>query len=380
METTFQLLYNELRQVTRASDFNCHAVASRLTEEVERICTESQRIQDSGEVKTWADSLARHRLDQCLKYYKLGHRQGRIELHSTLSAVIYRYITPAKAQASYQARVTLIEDFLQGFYMESLNVFRRETQVEEAFQPKTLLELAEYMAFSERYAKRRIPLSYGRSQQLIILRVQTFSHQQPQEALVDLEQAAEGGSSENETARGNASLQQVREQMVAQDAEPAEDVLREKVVQELLAYLEARQQHDCANYFVLRLQDLSASEIEDILGLNPRERDYLQQRFKYHLIRFSMSHQWELVHQWLEADLENNLGLLPQEWEVFQEQLNESQVDILRMKQSQIQDSAIAKDLGCTVAQMNRQWSKMLEQAWDLRNHHGSKAQVAAED
>ncbi len=380
METTFNLLYNELRQATRASDSNCRAIAFRLAEEVERICTESHRIQSSGEVAAWAENLARHRLSQCLKYYRLGHRQGRVELHSTLSAVIYRYITPAKAQASYQARLTLIEDFLQGFYMEGLNVFRRETQSAEDYQPRTLLELAEYMAFTERYAKRRIPLPYGRSQQLIILRVQTFSQQQPQESLVDLEQAAEGSTSESDDARGNASLQQVREQMVAQDLEPAEDALREKVVQELLGYLEARQQTDCANYFILRLQDLSASEIEEILGLTPRERDYLQQRFKYHLIRFSMSHQWELVHQWLEADLDNNLGLLPQEWEVFQDSLNAKQTDLLRMKQEQVQDSAIAKNLGCTVAQMNRQWSKMLEQAWDLRNRPASKAQMAAED
>jgi hypothetical protein len=93
-----------------------------------------------------------------------------------------------------------------------------------------------------------------------------------------------------------------------------------------------------------------------------------------------MSHQWELVHQWLEADLENNLGLLPQEWELFQDQLSDKQVDILRMKQDQLQDSAIAKTLGCTVAQMNRQWSKMLEQAWDLRNRNASKTQIGAED
>lgn len=379
MEATFKLLYDELRKATRASDADCQGIASRLAEEVERICTESQRIQASGEVKLWAENLARHRLDQCLKYYKHGHRQGRIELHSTLSAIIYRYITPSKGHSSYQARLTLIEDFLQGFYMESLNVFRRETQCEPDYQPKTLLQLAEYMAFSERYGKRRIPLPYGRSQQLIILRVQTFSQQQPQEALVDLEQAAEGSATEGDDARSNASMQQVREQMVAQDVEPAEDSLREKVVQELMAYLEERQQYDCANYFVLRLQDMSASDIEEILGLTPRERDYLQQRFKYHLIRFSMSHQWELVHQWLQADLDNNLGLLPHEWELFQERLTDKQIELLEMKQEQLHDSSIAKSLGCTVAQMNRQWSKLLEQAWEMRNRPSARVEAARE-
>lgn len=380
MESTFDLLYNELRQLTRASEPHCRQVATRVAAEVERICHESQRIQSSGQIETWATNLARHRLQQCLKYYRLGSRQGRVELHSTLSAVIYRYITPAKGQATYQARLTLIEDFLQGFYMEALNVFRRENQAAEDYQPKSLLELAEYMAFTERYAKRRIPLPYRRSQQLIILRVQTFSQQQPQEAFVDLEQAAEGGTLEGEDARASASMQQVREQMVAQDAEPAEDSLRQKVIQELTLYLEERQQHDCVNYFTLRLQDMSAGEIELVLGLTPRERDYLQQRFKYHLIRFSMSHQWELVHEWLEADLENNLGLLPQQWRVFQDRLNPRQVELLRLKQQHLNDSAIAQTLGCTVAQMNRQWSKLLEQAWDLRNRSTSGVPVSTDE
>lgn len=379
MEATFKLLYDELRTATRASEADCRGVANRLAAEVERICAESQRIQSSGEVQLWAENLARHRLDQCVKYYKHGKRQGRIELHSTLSAIIYRYISPSKGHASYQSRLTLIEDFLQGFYMESLNVFRRETQSEPDYQPRTLLQLAEYMAFSERYGKRRIPLPYGRSQQLIILRVQTFSQQQPQEALVDLEQAAEGSSADGDDVRGGASIQQVREQMVAQDAEPAEDSLREKVVHELLAYLEERQQYDCSNYFVLRLQDMSASDIEEVLGITSRERDYLQQRFKYHLIRFSMSHQWELVHQWLQADLDNNLGLLPHEWELFQERLTDKQIELLEMKQARFDDSAIAKNIGCTLAQVSRQWSKLLEQAWEMRNRPSARVEAARE-
>lgn len=379
METTFNLLYDELKRATRASDTNCTAVSSRVAAEVDRICIESQRIQSSGQVDVWAANLARHRLQQCLKYYHLGSRQGRLELHSTLSAVIYRYITPSKAQMSYQARLTLIEDFLQGFYMEALNVLRRECQVTEVYQPKTLLELSEFMAFTERYAKRRIPLPYRRSQQLIILRVQTFSQQQPQEAFVDLELAAEGGSSDDD-ARGNASLQRVREQMVANEAEPSEDSLRQRVMQELMSYLEERQQQDCVDYFTLRLQDMSASEIESVLGLTPRERDYLQQRFKYHLIRFSLSHQWELVHQWLEADLENNLGLLPHQWEVFQHKLNPKQAELLRLKLEHHNDSTIAQSLGCTVSQMQRLWSKLLEQAWDLRNRATSGAKSGAEE
>ncbi|MGG6294598.1 heterocyst differentiation protein HetZ [Leptolyngbya sp. AN02str] len=380
VEEIFQLLCSELKQSTRASDQNCRDVATRIAAEVTRICSESKRIQSSGEIESWSTALARHRLKQCLKYYQLSSRRGRVELHSTLSAVVYRYITPPQVQASYQARLGLIEDFLQGFYIEAINAFRRENQLPANYSPRTLLELAEYMAFTERYAKRRIPLPGRRSQQLIILRAQTFSQQQPPETLVDIEQAAEGASSESDQNRNGPSMQQVREQMVAQEPELAEDTLRDTVIHELMAYLEERQQKDCADYFALRLQDLPANEIEAILGLTPRQRDYLQQRFKYHLIRFALSHHWELVHQWLEADLERNLGLTQQQWQVLLDGLTPQQAEILRLKQAGESDVAIAQAVGCTVNQFQKQWTKLLEQAWEIRNDLMSGARVSGDE
>jgi hypothetical protein len=373
VDTIFQFLLAELKQATNASEANCQAVAQRLAEEVDRICSESKRIQDSGDVLDWAYALARHRLQQCLHYHRLGSRRGRVDLHSTLSAVVYRYINPAKSQYSYQARLTLIEDFLQNFYMESLNAFRRETQLGPSYRPKTMLELGEYMAFTERYGKRRIPLPGRRNQQLIILRAQTFSQQQPAETLVDMERAAEGSMSDSDDSYNVASMQQLREQMVAQDQEPAEDSLRESVAQELIGYLEERKQQDCIDYFMLRLQDLPANEIEQILGLTPRQRDYLQQRFKYHLVRFTFTHRWELVHQWLEIDLEKNLGLSQTRWDKFYAKLSPKQQLLLDLKKSQQSDPDIAKAIGCTPNQVQKQWFKILEQAWEIRNEQSGE-------
>ncbi|MGB5962177.1 MAG: heterocyst differentiation protein HetZ [Coleofasciculaceae cyanobacterium] len=367
-EAIYQLLYDELRQATNVTQKTCHDVADRLAAEVARICNESNRIQTSGDVESWAQQLAHHRLKQVLGYYKLGSHRGRVELQSTLSAIIYRYITPPQNPASYQARLTLIEDFLQGFYVESLNAFRRETSIEATYRPRALLELAEYMAFTERYGKRRIPLPGRRSQQLIILRAQTFSQQQPPETSVDMDTAAEGGAPDSDSNWNDAAIQQVREMMVAAEPEPMEANLRDTVIEELFAYLEERQQSDCADYFTLRLKDLPASEIEEILGLTPRQRDYLQQRFKYHLIRFALSHRWELVHQWLEADLERNLGLTPLEWERFGEKMTQNQQELLELKQQGLSAADIAQTLGCTVTQVEKRWFKLLELAWDIRN------------
>ncbi len=368
-EKVFQLLLRKLKQSTRASEGNCQEVAKRIATEVTRICSESKRIQASGEIASWAQTLASQRLKQCLHYYNLGSRQGRVELHSSLSAIVYRYITPSGLPSSYQGRLTLIEDFLQGFYIEALNSLRRESELPVTYQPKTLLELSEYMAFVERYGKRRIRLLRGRSQQLIILRAQTFSGQQPPETFVDMERAAEGATGESGGNWGAAPGKQVREVMVATaDPNPIEDHLRFKVVEELMQYLQDRNQLDCADYFALRLQDLSTSEIEEILGLTPRERDYLQQRFKYHLSQFATGSGWELVHQWLEADLERNLGMTPGQWQTFTDKLNQQQRSLLGIKQQKLPHQAIASDLGITPSQVTKKWSHLLQIAWEIRN------------
>jgi hypothetical protein len=366
----FNLVLKQFRQTTRASEQICQEVALRIAREVSRICQESSRIQASGEMDSWAKTLANHRLKLCLRYYNRGSTQGRIELQSTLSSIVYRYICPSQERASYQARVTLIEDFLQGFYAEALNAFRREAELSPTYQPRAGLELAEYMAFCERYAKRRIPLPGNRAQQLIILRAQTFSQKQPPETSVDMDLAAEGASSNSEAEgqQQHRAAAIARSVMVEQEGLLPDSSMREAVIEELINYLRDRQQEECLDYFILRLKDLSTGEIEEILGLTPRQRDYLQQRFKYHLIRFALSHRWELVHQWLEADLEHNLGLTPQQWEQLNQQLSNPQRHLLKLKQQNMEISEIAKELSVTVAQTEKLWLKLLERAWDLRN------------
>lgn len=362
-----QFLQADLKAATSASDRDCWATARRLSSEVQRMCQESVRIQSSGEVETWARSLAKHRLDQCLRYYKLGSKQGRIELHSTLSAIVYRYIAPSQIQTSYQARVNLIEDFLQGFYVEALGAFRRENQLTELYQPRTLLGLAEFMAFAERYGKRRIPLPGHRSQQLIILRAQTFSKQQPPEIAIDIAQATDY-TGDSDDPRPVAAHQRVREEMMGQTEALPEESLRDEVIEKLLAYLKERNQEECADYFTLRLLDLPTQDIEAILKLTPRQRDYLQQRFKYHLLRFALSHHWQLVHEWLGVSLEHNLGLTPGQWQQWQQTLDEKQTKLLSLKQQGLGDGEAAKILGLTSTQFQKQWTKLLEQAWEIRN------------
>lgn len=352
-------------------------VAERLSREVERICEKSDRIQVSGEVRQWHHTLAQHRVKKCMVYYRLGSTRGRVELHSTLSAMVYRHIAPTRAHLGFQARYNLIEDFLQGFYIEVLKNFRKENNLPFDYRPRTRIELAEYMAFSEQYAKRRISLPGRRNQQLIVLRAQAFSQRQPSETSMDIELAVESGKTEEaEMYSRSPIVQQVREQMVADAVDPSDSVLRDRVINELIQYLNDQGQDDCINYLTLKLQDLSAPEIDEVLSLTPRQRDYLQQRFKYHVEKFACSHHWQIVHQWLGADLDQNLGMPQNEWNEFLLELTPTQRKLLQLKgeqhqrknEAKLSDREIAKILDCTPKQVQRNWVRLLGMAWKFRN------------
>jgi len=364
-----QAIFDELSQALGSRSRSARAVAQRMAQEVERVCRKSDRIQNSGSVRAHQLYLSQHRLNKCLHYYRLGSKQGRVELHSNLSVMVYRHIAPARAHLNFAGRYNLIEDFLQDFYVESLRSFRRENEVAEDYQPRTQIELAEYMAFSEQYAKRRITLPNGYSQQLVILRAQTFARRQPKETAVDIEQAAEFPKGEDaETQKRSAAVQQVRAQMVADTPDPWETVKRDRVVQSLFDYLNAQGHSDCADYLALKLQDLPASEIDEILGLTARQRDYLQQRFKYHVEKFARTSHWKLVHQWLGADLDQRLGMTTSQWEDFLSDLSELEAQLLQLKQAHASDEEILQALRLTPKKLQKRWSALLERAAQYRN------------
>ncbi|MCU0525345.1 MAG: HetZ-related protein [Elainella sp. Prado103] len=369
-----QQLFSEFPTELPARSPRVEAVVRRIVIEVARICRKSDRIQNSGDVQVEQMILARHRLQKCLNYYRAGSRQGRVELHSHLSTMVYRHIAPNQTQLGFSARYSAIEDFLQGFYIEVLKAFRRENQLPAEYSPKSQFELAEYMAFTEQYAKRRIALPGQRKQQLIVLRAQGYAQRQPPEAVLDLEQAVESAKGEEaEMMNRSPVVQQVREQMVSEAIDPSDAVIRDRVITELIAYLEEQGQSACVDYLVLKLKDLSAPEIDDLLGLSPRERDYLQQRFKYHVEKFSRSHRWQLVHQWLGADLDQNLGMTQQQWHLFLQKLVPEDRQLLQLKTGKLDDQEIAKILKCTLKQVQKRWVRLLDLAWQFRNNDPSQ-------
>jgi hypothetical protein len=346
------------------------SIVNRIVIEVERICQKSDRIQNSGNIQGWQISLGKHRIKRCLFYYQLGSQRGRIELHSNLSAIVYSYISLPKANLGFEAKCNLIEDFLQDFYLESIRAFRRENNLDDTYTPNDRLTLAEYMSFSEQYAKRNINIGYGKTQQLIILRAHNFAKKQPQDTLIDFQQLSEFNSfPEGENHQEYTALKTVRSQLTLDQNHINSQLLREQIIQELINYLQTQEQNDCIDYLTLKLQDFTPSEIDDILGLKARQRDYLQQKLKYHVEKFAFDIQWELVHQWLLSDLDHRLGMTHGEWEKFTQQISPEQQKILELKKLKTPDEDIIKNLKITAKKMRKKWTELLIIAWEIRNN-----------
>lgn len=66
-----------------------------------------------------------------------------------------------------------------------------------------------------------------------------------------------------------------------------------------------------------------------------------------------------------------------QQWQSFQIELTPQQVQLLHLKQQHLPELAIAQKLGCTMPPLQKQWSKLLEQAWEIRNHLASGFSVS---
>ena len=108
------------------------------------------------------------------------------------------------------------------------------------------------------------------------------------------------------------------------------------------------------------------------MGLTTRQRDYLQQRFKYHVEKFARSQNWQLVHQWLGADIDQKLGMTTEQWDAFLATLSPEQQQILQLKRTGEDEKAIATAIKCTPKKLQKHWTQLLDMAWGFRNREQS--------
>ncbi len=149
-----------------------------------------------------------------------------------------------------------------------------------------------------------------------------------------------------------------------------QQALRNKVLQEFVTYLEQEVEPVAAEWLKLHLQGQSQEAIAQALNLTVNQVYRLREKISYHAIRvFGFKHQNELVGTWLGTSLvEHNLGLSPQQWQVFLQDLTPLQQTLIeKMKAKQSFDS-IAKELGLKANQVAGEWSKIYQLAQKVRN------------
>jgi hypothetical protein len=219
------------------------------------------------------------------------------------------------------------------------------------------------MVFTESYGKRRIHLRFGSSQQLIVLRAQTFANRQLNEISVDTEQTFDTAKKDDGDFESKI-MQQIRANKVSDNADPTDGAL----LKELITYLQAEDQQTCVDYLLLKMEDISDLEIEKILGITTRKRGYLQQRFKYYIEKFARMNHWELVHKWLSVEIHSSLGLTDHQWKVFADQLSIDQKLFMDLKQSNHSDKSIMDELRLTEKEFKLQWQELLKLATKIRN------------
>jgi len=142
----------------------------------------------------------------------------------------------------------------------------------------------------------------------------------------------------------------------------------QKVIAKFKEYLALKKKWDSLKYFELLLKDADAPEIEKIMGLTRETRDYAQQKLKYQILIFSKQHYWKLVHEWLGASLEENLGLTPKQWHSFLEGLPKLECEVLEFKKTGTDNKEIARAIALPPSKIPMLWRNVLESASAYRN------------
>lgn len=264
----------------------------RIDEEVNRIALHSDR---ASEKHLWVESRIKH-------FAKYRDHGSPSRIDKALRSMLCR---AAVGLTSYQG--DRLNDFIQDFLVECLQVFRREFNLLD-YSPETADELAEFAAFSERYARRKV-----NGHQILRHRVLRKIEQIPKDYEFDQD------FEDNDGTFGGCVVAAPTEHLNHGDA----------LIQSFVDFLASRQQQDCIDYLRLKLSDASAATIDRALGLTAEQRDNLQQRFFFQTKRF-IGTAGDEYHDYFDLGFHNCFGLSPSQWAIVTANVSPQVIQIKR--------------------------------------------------
>lgn len=148
-----------------------------------------------------------------------------------------------------------------------------------------------------------------------------------------------------------------------------EQLLREQVKQKFSQYLLDTLDDTAVRWLELHLQGHTQDAIAQQLNLSIKEAYRLREKVRYHAIRvFTLKEQPELVLGWLKTSLqEHNLGLLPDQWEKFQQDRSPLQQQIIRQMKAGHSFEEIARRCNLKPKQVAGEWAQIYLAAQALR-------------
>jgi hypothetical protein len=270
-------------------------------------------------------------------------------------------------------RQRAVADVIQEVVQEMLNSDRYIQQqinwISQCTQ-KTQLRNILLLATVEEYSLRPI-----RSQPLLVYRFVNFLRrsqkggmtQVPQKEMIKLisEELAPDETDSPVSLLDYQAISYYEEQQSLEEQQR----LRILVQQEFEAYLAENVDPIAVTWLKLYLQGQTQEAIAQALDLPIKKVYRLREKISYHALKvFSLKEKPELVANWLEISLkEHNLGLKPQQWEQFWQELTPTQQQILQELKKGQSLEAIAKSLNWKMNQIMSEWSKIYFIAQNFR-------------
>jgi len=145
---------------------------------------------------------------------------------------------------------------------------------------------------------------------------------------------------------------------------------RRSVQQEFELYLAETLGPTAVDWLRLYLQGETQEAIAQSLNLPIKQIYRLREKINYHAVKvFALKVRPELVEDWLGISLQRHrLGLTSVQWDLFAQDLTESQRQIMDQLRSGVPVRVIAKNLGLKTSQVMGEWSKVYLAAQTIRN------------
>ncbi|MGL5064984.1 MAG: hypothetical protein ACRC62_33875 [Microcoleus sp.] len=314
----------------------------RIEEEVDRMIAHGKAVKNGFITR---EGLIQFRLQQWQTYLECN----------TPARILFKLNTVLSSYIGAVVPVADQDDFCSRFLIETLRAFRREFAVEN-YTPKALLELAEFALFSQRYAQRRVPIV---KMQTILLRAYTWKKQCER---INEEIKYDGMLNEFGVPTYESFLDKNTASTNSLPATSTHDA--QQLINSLFEYFQSIGQPELVRYLTLRTANLQVSDIDAVMGLTVRERDYIQQRFVYHVGQWMGTKGCDLYHEYFGINPANGLGLSGDQWAELKSQYH----DIWSLKSRGVDDKSIGIRLGMSEGKVRREWRKMVQKAKVLRN------------